>query len=120
MCRPGGQHMATCVRATRSLQRTTFCTFSTVTTSRWATGYYIIVLRDPERHNPDFDWLGVGVETTDEGFGGRMRCYSHASLLYKVIDGLAEYLRLDTLNPLLTAMRRDKRAAFSIRACTLS
>ena len=44
-----------------------------------------------------------------------MRCYSHASLLYKVIDGLAEYLRLDTLHPLLTAMRRDKRAAFSIR-----
>ena len=73
---------------------------------------YIIVLRGPARRNPDFDWRCLGVEATDEGFGERMRFYARASLLYVVIDGLADHLGLDASNPLLAATSSEKRAAF--------
>ena len=73
---------------------------------------YIIVLRGPARRDPDFDWRCLGVEATDEGFGERMRFYARASLLYGVIDGLAEHLGLDASNPLLASTSSEKRAAF--------
>ena len=73
---------------------------------------YIIVLRGFARRDLDFDWRHLGVEATDEGFGERMRFYARASLLYVVIDGLAEHLGLDASNPLLAATSSEKRAAF--------
>ena len=77
---------------------------------------YIIILRDFLRdfagHETDLDWRSFGVEATDEGFGERMRFYARASLLYKVVDGLAEHLGLDASNPLLSAVSREKREAF--------
>ena len=73
---------------------------------------YIIVLRYPARHDADFDWRSFGVEATDDGFGERMRFYARASLLYVVVDGLAEHLGLDASNPLLSAISREKREAF--------
>ena len=73
---------------------------------------YIIVLRFSARRDPDFDWRCLGVEATDEGFGERMRIYARASLLFVVIDGLAEHLGLDASNPLLAATSSEKRAAF--------
>ena len=73
---------------------------------------YVIVLRGYARQDPGFDWRQLGVGATDEGFGERMRFYARASLLYVVIDGLAEHLGLDAANPLLTAASREKRAAF--------
>ena len=41
-----------------------------------------------------------------------MRFYARASLLYNVVDGLAEHLGLDASNPLLSAISREKREAF--------
>ena len=73
---------------------------------------YIIVLRHPARRDPQFDWPSYGVEATDEGFGERMRFYARASLLYEIVDGLAEHLGLDASNPLLSAISREKREAF--------
>ena len=73
---------------------------------------YIIVLRKPARRDPDFDWRDLGVEATDDGFGERMRFYARASLLYNVVDGLAEHLGLDASNPLLAATSAEKREAF--------
>lgn len=73
---------------------------------------YIIVLRHPARRDTDFDWRSYGVDATDEGFDERMRFYAQASLLYTVVDGLAEHLGLDVSNPLLSAVSREKREAF--------
>ncbi len=73
---------------------------------------YIIVLRGFARRDVDFHWRHLGVEATDEGFGERIRFYARASLLYIVIDGLAEHLGLDASNPLLAATSKEKRAAF--------
>ena len=73
---------------------------------------YIIVLRHPARRNPQFDWRSYGVEATDDGFRERMRFYARASLLHRVVDGLAEHLGLDASNPLLSAVSREKREAF--------
>ena len=52
------------------------------------------------------------MEATDDGFDDRMPFYARASLLYKVVDGLAEYLGLDASGPLLSATSREKREAF--------
>ena len=73
---------------------------------------YIVILRDSARRDPDFDWRSCGVEATDDGFAERMRFYARASLLYEVIDGLAEYLGLDATNPLLAPISREKHDAF--------
>ena len=73
---------------------------------------YIIVLRHPARRDPDFEWRSFNVGATEEGFGERMRFYARASLLYNVVDGLAEHLGLDASNPLLSAISREKREAF--------
>ena len=73
---------------------------------------YIIVLRKSARRDPAFDWRSFRVEATDKGFGERMRFYARASLLYIVVDGLAEHLGLDASNPLLSATSREKREAF--------
>ena len=73
---------------------------------------YIIVLRHPARRDPQFDWRSYGVEATDEGFGERMRFYARASLLYEIVDGLAEHLGLDASNLLLSDISREKREAF--------
>ena len=73
---------------------------------------YIIILPDSARRDPDNDWCSYGVEATDDGFDERMRFYARASLLYKVVDGLAEYLGLDASGPLLSATSREKREAF--------
>ena len=73
---------------------------------------YIIVLRHPARRDPGFEWRSFNVGATDEGFGERMRFYARASLLYVVVDGLAEHLGLDASNPLLSAISREKREAF--------
>ena len=73
---------------------------------------YIIVLRKSARRDPDFDWRRYEVEATDEGFGERMRFYARASLLYEIVDGLAEHLGLDASNPLLSAVSQEKREAF--------
>lgn len=73
---------------------------------------YIIILRDSAQRRTEIDWRSFGVEATDEGFSERMRFYSRASLLYKVVDGLAEHLGLDASNPLLSAISREKGEAF--------
>ena len=73
---------------------------------------YIIVLRHLARRDANFDWRSYGVEATDDGFGERIRFYARASLLYTVVDGLAEHLGLDASNPLLSAISREKREAF--------
>ena len=73
---------------------------------------YIIVLRHPAKRAPGFDWRSYGVVATDEGFGERIRFYARASLLYEIVDGLAEHLGLDASNPLLSAVSREKREAF--------
>ena len=73
---------------------------------------YIIILRNSVRRHMKINWHRFGVEATDEGFGERMRFYARASLLYVVVDGLAEHLGLDASNPLLSATSREKREAF--------
>ena len=73
---------------------------------------YIIILPDSARRDPDNDWCSYGVEATDDGFDDRMPFYARASLPYKVVDGLAEYLGLDASGPLLSATSREKREAF--------
>ena len=59
-----------------------------------------------------FDWHKLGVEATDDGFAQRMRFYARATLLDEVIDGLAEYLRLDATDPVLAATSMEKYEAF--------
>ena len=73
---------------------------------------YIIILRNSAQRHPEIDWRSYGVVATDKGFGERIRFYARASLLYKVVDGLAEHLGLDASNPLLSAVSREKREAF--------
>ncbi|MDE2822150.1 MAG: phosphotransferase [Chloroflexota bacterium] len=73
---------------------------------------YIIILRNSAQRHPEINWRSFGIEATDEGFGERMRFYARVSLLYKVVDGLAEHLGLDASNPLVSAISREKREAF--------
>lgn len=73
---------------------------------------YIIILRNSVRRHMEINWRSFGVDATDEGFGERMRFYARASLLYKIVDGLAEHLGLDASNPLLSDISREKREAF--------
>ena len=80
---------------------------------------YIIILPDSARRDPDNDWRSHGVEPTDDGFGERMRFYVRASLLYKVVDGLAEHLGLDASDPLLSATSRGKARGVREGPCTL-
>ena len=92
---------------------TELCTFSTGTTALGdPVADYIIILPDSARRDPGFDWRSHGVEPTDDGFGERMRFYVRSSLLYKVVDRLAEHLGLDASDPLLSATSREKREAF--------
>ena len=73
---------------------------------------YIIILRNSVRRHMEINWRSFGVEATDDVFGERMRFYARASLLYRVVDGLAEHLGLDASNPLLSDISREKREAF--------
>ena len=70
---------------------------------------YIIILEESAQRDPGFDWRAFGVEATDDGFAERMRFYA---LLYRMIDGLAEYLGLDATDPLLAPISREKHDAF--------
>ena len=49
---------------------------------------------------------------TDDGFEDRMRLYARATLLDEVIDGLADYVELDTTDPVLAPISREKYEAF--------
>jgi thiamine kinase-like enzyme len=73
---------------------------------------YIKVLWSVHHRAPAFDWKSLGVDVTDDGFDARIGFYVREALLDDLVDGLAEHVAINPLDPVLASIRNEKYEAF--------